>query len=164
MKAISLFILTLMVPLVVFASIAVEIEPAASPAEPFGRFMLKVGALPIAIETAEANAESITLEKALLAADAASSGIIPAKLFLEQNYPNPFNPSTMIRYGLPAQTNVRLSIHSLLGNQVKVVFEATQDPGIYTYDFSAQDLPSGMYFYRLQTDVGTLTRRMTISK
>ncbi len=89
---------------------------------------------------------------------------IPSKLFMDQNYPNPFNPTTMIRYGLPAQTRVRLTVHTLLGNQVATLVDETQQPGIHVVDFSALDLPSGAYFYRLQTDLGTLTRRMVVSK
>ncbi|MBS1911620.1 MAG: T9SS type A sorting domain-containing protein [Bacteroidetes bacterium] len=89
---------------------------------------------------------------------------IPARVFLDQNYPNPFNPSTLIRFGLPEGSYVRLTIHTLLGTPVKVVVDGWQDAGVYVLDFSAQDLPSGVYFYRLETDFGTLTRRMTISK
>jgi hypothetical protein len=89
---------------------------------------------------------------------------VPAKLVLEQNYPNPFNPSTLIRYGLPANTRVKLTVHTLLGNQIKVLVDETQDAGFYVYDFAALDLPSGAYFYRLQTSTGSLTRRMVLSK
>lgn len=89
---------------------------------------------------------------------------IPQKVFLDQNYPNPFNPSTIIRYGLPDASPVRLTIHTLLGNQVRVLIDQRQDAGVYYYDFSAVDLPSGIYFYRLQTPNGTLTRRMTVTK
>lgn len=165
---IALVVVTLLFPLMVSGSVATGVRPAEKSAELVGRYMMKVGtlssALPITIESVETRSADISLEKVLLAADAVRASAIPAKLFLDQNYPNPFNPSTMIRYGLPAQSNVRLTIHSLLGSQVKVAFEGLQDPGIYTFDFSAEDLPSGIYFYRLQTDQGTLTRRMTISK
>jgi hypothetical protein len=89
---------------------------------------------------------------------------IPEKPFLDQNYPNPFNPSTIIRYGLADASPVRLTVHTLLGNQVRVLLDQRQDAGVYYYDFSAVDLPSGIYFYRLQTPAGTLTRRMTVTK
>lgn len=89
---------------------------------------------------------------------------LPPRIFMDQNYPNPFNPSTMIRYGLPDGSNVRITIHTLLGNQVKMVVDSYQDAGVYTLNLSAQDLPSGVYFYRLETNFGTLTRRMTIQK
>ncbi len=89
---------------------------------------------------------------------------IPNRMFLDQNYPNPFNPSTMIRYGVPSETMVRLTVHTLLGNEIKVLVDERQEAGTYMFDFAALDLPSGAYFYRLQTPLGTLTRRMTISK
>ena len=88
----------------------------------------------------------------------------PLRLFLEQNYPNPFNPSTMIRYGVPTGMRVKLSVHTLLGSQIRTLVDQWQEAGTYSYDFIAADLPSGAYFYRLQTDVGTITRRMVISK
>jgi hypothetical protein len=89
---------------------------------------------------------------------------LPSKPFLDQNYPNPFNPSTMIRYGLPSDMRARMTVYTLLGKPIKVLFDERQASGIHYYDFSAADLPSGVYFYRLETPGGTLTRRMTISK
>lgn len=88
----------------------------------------------------------------------------PERLFLDQNFPNPFNPTTMIRYGVPLETNVKLTIYTLLGTPIRILVDERQEAGIYEYDFSALDLPSGAYFYRLQTPLGTLTRRMTVSK
>jgi hypothetical protein len=111
------------------------------------------------------DASGITaIEQARPAVTAAEPSGIPTKLALEQNYPNPFNPTTMIRYALPASTRVKLTVHTLLGNQIKVLVDQWQDAGSYSFDFSAQDLPSGAYFYRLQTDLGTITRRMIVSK
>jgi hypothetical protein len=89
---------------------------------------------------------------------------LPSKPFLDQNYPNPFNPSTMIRYGLPSDMRARMTVYTLLGKPIKVLFDERQESGVHYYDFSAADLPSGVYFYRLETPGGTLTRRMTISK
>lgn len=89
---------------------------------------------------------------------------VPGRLFMDQNYPNPFNPTTMIRFGLPSSSRVKLTIHTLLGNTVKTVVDETKDAGVHYIDVSASDLPSGAYFYRLQTELGTLTRRMVVSK
>jgi Rieske Fe-S protein len=89
---------------------------------------------------------------------------LPSKPFLDQNYPNPFNPTTMIRYGLPGDMQARMTVYTLLGKPIKVLFDERQESGVHFYDFSAADLPSGVYFYRLETPGGTLTRRMTISK
>jgi len=112
----------------------------------------------------DAEAGTITLQNVLDVSGVEELDSRPEQVFLDQNYPNPFNPSTIIRYGLPSQSRVRLTVHSLLGAQLDVVLDQMQEPGIYSYDFSAQNLPSGVYFYRLQTEMGTLTRRMTVSK
>ena len=88
----------------------------------------------------------------------------PGKVFLEQNYPNPFNPSTVIRYGVPSAMKVKLTVHTLLGTQIRVLVDQWVEAGTYSFDFVAADLPSGAYFYRLQSDLGTITRRMIISK
>jgi hypothetical protein len=109
--------------------------------------------------------DTITLgEVAVQLADVGDPDEIPAKAFLDQNYPNPFNPSTVIRYGLPNAMNVRMSIHTLLGEPVRLLFDGRQEAGIYYYDCSAEELPSGTYFYRLETPDGMLTRRMTVAK
>lgn len=108
--------------------------------------------------------ESIFSRFLLSGADIRGEAPAPERLFLDQNFPNPFNPTTMIRYGVPVETNVKLTIHTLLGTPVRILVDERQEAGIYEYDFSALDLPSGAYFYRLQTPLGTLTRRMTVSK
>ena len=95
---------------------------------------------------------------------AQSQGEAPKKLFLDQNYPNPYNPTTMIRYGLPAATHVKLTIYSLLGTPIQTLVDQESEAGTYIYDFSAKDLPSGAYFYRLETGLGSLTRRMIVQK
>lgn len=112
----------------------------------------------------DAEAGTLTLQEVRQISGIKTLDVIPARLFLDQNYPNPFNPSTMVRYGLPSAASVRLSIHSLVGGEIKVVLDTYQDAGVYMLDVQAQDLPSGIYFYRLQTTLGTLTRRMTVSK
>lgn len=112
----------------------------------------------------DADAGTITLQQVLEVAGLDRLDLIPSRLFLDQNYPNPFNPSTMIRYGLPEASQVKIIIHSLVGSFLRVVFDKPQEAGIHIFDLNASDLPSGVYFYRLQTDLGTLTRRMTISK
>ncbi|MCE7933375.1 MAG: T9SS C-terminal target domain-containing protein [Chlorobi bacterium CHB2] len=108
--------------------------------------------------------ESIFSRFLLTGVDIRGESPVPERLFLDQNFPNPFNPTTMIRYGIPVETNVKLTIYTLLGTPIRVLVDERQEGGIYEYDFSAIDLPSGAYFYRLQTSLGTLTRRLTVSK
>lgn len=110
------------------------------------------------------DAGTITLNNVLQVADIEGIGEIPSKLFLDQNFPNPFNPTTLIRYGLPERSHVKMTIHTLLGGEIATVVDAVHEAGAYTIDYSAHEIPSGIYFYRLQTERGTLTRRMTVNK
>jgi hypothetical protein len=79
-----------------------------------------------------------------------NEGTIPTEYALSQNYPNPFNPSTRINFSLPFESNVRLSVFNILGQEVKVLVNNQVQPvGSYNLTFDARDLPSGIYFYRL---------------
>jgi|GEM_PF-2331387 len=90
---------------------------------------------------------------------------LPTRIFLDQNWPNPFVGSTTIRYGLPADANVRLTVHSALGLQITTLFEGRAEAGVHRQPFDATGLPAGVYFYRLQTrEFGTLSRRMTLAR
>lgn len=88
----------------------------------------------------------------------------PASLYLGQNSPNPFRVGTTISYGLPTPSWVRITIHSMLGTQVRSIVNEPQKAGHYTVQFSDVDLKPGIYFYRIETDFGLLTRRMTVSR
>ena len=79
-----------------------------------------------------------------------NEGTIPTEYQLSQNYPNPFNPSTRINFSLPFESNVRLSVFNILGQEVKVLVDNQVQPvGSYNLTFDAKNLPSGIYFYRL---------------
>jgi hypothetical protein len=88
----------------------------------------------------------------------------PDKFFLYQNFPNPFNPTTKISYTLKSSGKVRLSILDLLGREVKVLLNDVINKGLYEVEFSGTDLPSGIYFYRLQSADGIITKKMTLLK
>jgi len=74
----------------------------------------------------------------------------PTKYSLMQNYPNPFNPSTSIGYVLPDRSDVSLVVFNTLGQRVATLQDGEQDAGYHEVQFNASDLPSGVYFYRLQ--------------
>ncbi len=75
---------------------------------------------------------------------------IPKQYFIDNNYPNPFNPSTIIKFGLPATSTVSLSIFDVTGRLIRKVLDSEQLPaGVYKFNFVADDLPSGIYFYRV---------------
>jgi hypothetical protein len=73
----------------------------------------------------------------------------PKAYSLEQNYPNPFNPSTMLKYSLPAASDVRLVIFNTLGQIVATLAEGLQDAGYKETEWNAYSAASGIYFYRL---------------
>ncbi|MCW8995508.1 MAG: FG-GAP-like repeat-containing protein, partial [Psychromonas sp.] len=74
----------------------------------------------------------------------------PVGYVLAQNYPNPFNPSTTIEYSLPERTDVKLSVINIVGEEVTELVNQTMDAGNHRVEFNAANLPSGVYFYRLQ--------------
>jgi hypothetical protein len=89
---------------------------------------------------------------------------IPTTFALYQNYPNPFNPSTTISYDLPERARVKLSVYNILGQEVATLVNAEQEPGRYDVKFDASGLPSGIYFYTLQTPYFTKTNKMVLVK
>ncbi len=89
-------------------------------------------------------------------------GEIPHAFILHQNYPNPFNPSTTIRYGLPARSHVALTVFNTLGQQVTTLVSGDQDPGYHEIKFDGANLPSGVYFYRMQAGAYTETRKVLL--
>ncbi len=83
---------------------------------------------------------------------------------LDQNYPNPFNPETAISYQLSAVSKVELKIFDVLGKEVQTLVNEIQSAGNYKINFDAADLPSGTYFYKLQTGDFTEVKKMTLIK
>ncbi|MFN2374770.1 MAG: BspA family leucine-rich repeat surface protein [Cyclonatronaceae bacterium] len=89
---------------------------------------------------------------------------IPVRLTLEQNYPNPFNPETMIRFALPEQADVRLTVYNLTGQNVVTLIDESRSPGWHTVRFDASGIASGLYFYQIYTGSDVLTRHMLLIK
>jgi photosystem II stability/assembly factor-like uncharacterized protein len=83
---------------------------------------------------------------------------------LEQNYPNPFNPVTNIRYALPQQSHVRITVTDATGRVLRVLRDRDERAGQYLVTLDASDLPSGAYFYHLEHDGGRITRKMLVLK
>jgi subtilisin family serine protease len=74
----------------------------------------------------------------------------PSEFGLLQNYPNPFNPITTIGYTLSEPSEVKIIVYSILGEEVASLVNMTKEAGYHKYYFSADNLPSGTYLYRLQ--------------
>jgi len=93
------------------------------------------------------------------------AGNIPGEIVLEQNYPNPFNPTTKIKFALSETQSAKLVIYDILGNEVAVPFDGTAEGGkIYDVEFKGENLSSGIYFYRLETDSKVENRKMLLLK
>jgi len=83
---------------------------------------------------------------------------------LYQNYPNPFNPKTSIKYSIPVDGHVTLKIYSAIGEEVIALVNEFKSAGNYKIDFYADNLTSGIYFYRLEANNFNLTRKMILLK
>jgi len=83
---------------------------------------------------------------------------------LNQNYPNPFNPTTSIKFQIPAKSYVTLKVFGVLGNEVKTLLNEEKEAGNYNVKLNAEDLSSGVYFYRLEAGDFVQTRKMILLK
>jgi serine protease len=89
---------------------------------------------------------------------------IPLTYSLEQNYPNPFNPTTEIRYQTKEVGNVLLTIYDVLGREVATLVNERKPAGMYTAHWNAQNLPNGVYFYRVVAGDFVETKKMILMK
>jgi hypothetical protein len=89
---------------------------------------------------------------------------IPESYSLEQNYPNPFNPSTSIRFSIPESGLVTLKVYNALGQEVASLLNEEKNAGSYEYNFNASDLSSGIYFFKIQSNNYTATKKMILMK
>lgn len=89
---------------------------------------------------------------------------LSAKVKIISVYPNPFNSSTRISFELVQPSAVHLDVFDLLGRYVETLVDESLSPGMHTVRFDARKLPSGLYFYRLQANQTTETRKMLLIK
>lgn len=89
---------------------------------------------------------------------------LPTSFQLGQNYPNPFNPTTEIQFGVDRPGNIDLSVYDVLGQRVATLARGYYRPGKYRVSFDAAEFAAGVYFYRLQTENRSLTRRCMLVK
>jgi hypothetical protein len=88
--------------------------------------------------------------------------ISPNGYFLKQNFPNPFNPSTKIQYSINIKQFVSLKVYDVLGNEVASLVNEEKAAGAHDIIFNAENLPSGVYFYKIKTENFVEARKMLL--
>ena len=93
----------------------------------------------------------------------------PSDCGLSQNFPNPFNPETQIRYDIPSETHVKLTIYDIKGRYIRTLFQGEQVAGHYHFTWDSRDetgrsVPNGVYIYQLVTESQTFARKMILIK
>jgi hypothetical protein len=102
--------------------------------------------------------------------DSKLENILPKEFMLGGNFPNPFNPSTTIEVSIPEKSELKLTIYNIVGQEVKVLFEGSAEPGRQWFVWDGKDqqgltLPSGIYLYNLITSTGVnLSNKMILIK
>lgn len=89
---------------------------------------------------------------------------IPTEYIVYQNYPNPFNPTTNIKFSLPRNSYVRLTIYDALGKEVETLVNNELVAGTHTIEWSARDMASGVYFYRIEAENFVKVNKMLLLK
>jgi hypothetical protein len=89
---------------------------------------------------------------------------MPTEYTLSQNFPNPFNPNTSISYSVKEAGFVNLKVYNLIGQEVATLVAGEMPAGSYTASFTATDLPSGVYVYRLEVNNFTAQKKMVLLK
>jgi hypothetical protein len=87
---------------------------------------------------------------------------LPTHFSLDQNYPNPFNPATTISFSLPSKSFISLKVFDALGREVSSLLSEELPAGTYSEQWTAAGLPSGVYFYRLQTGSYFETKKLVL--
>ena len=89
---------------------------------------------------------------------------VPSSFDLKQNFPNPFNPTTNINFSLPKSGFVTLKVYDMIGKEVATLVNEVKTAGNYIVGFNAANLPSGAYFYRLESNSFVDTKKMMLIK
>lgn len=89
---------------------------------------------------------------------------IPDGYRLSQNYPNPFNPSTTIEFAIPERSNVTLKVFDMHGKEVATLANDEYTAGTFRVQWDAKNFASGVYFYKLQTNEFSATKKLVLIK
>ena len=108
--------------------------------------------------------EEITISNPNINKLMVSGNLTPDQFALEQNFPNPFNPATTIRFSIPIEVQVNLSVYNILGEKVRELKNEVMKPGYFEVKFDASTIASGVYFYRLKAGEFIQTKKMILLK
>jgi C1A family cysteine protease len=89
---------------------------------------------------------------------------VPKTYNLAQNYPNPFNPSTIIKFALPKPERVNIDVYNIMGQKIETVLNEPMRAGYHEIEFNAQNLSSGVYFYRIEAGEFQQVKKMILLK
>ena len=106
----------------------------------------------------EAGMDTINLTANGIILGIENEDILPDKIFLHQNYPNPFNPVTLIKYDIPYQAKVEITIYNLLGEKVATLVSEVQKAGYHSVTWNANNMASGVYIYSFQANPTSVRR------
>jgi hypothetical protein len=94
---------------------------------------------------------------------------LPEQFILENNYPNPFNPETNISFTVPNNGNINLTVYNVMGQKVYTIVDGYTRAGNHSVkwnglDQNSNEVSSGIYFYSLKSDAGSITKTMVLMK
>lgn len=89
---------------------------------------------------------------------------VPTQFALMQNYPNPFNPTTNIKFSLPKEAKVKLTIYDAIGKEITVLVDGQLTAGSHIVQWNATNFASGVYFFRIEADNFRMTNKMLLMK
>ena len=89
---------------------------------------------------------------------------IASRYELGQNYPNPFNPTTHIRFNIPERANAKLTVFNVMGEEVATLVNGVMQAGGHTVSWNAASMPTGVYFYQLESGNFSQTKKLLLVK
>lgn len=89
---------------------------------------------------------------------------IPEKYYLYQNYPNPFNPLTSIKFDIPKQSFVKITVYDITGKEIETLVNHVKESGRYEVNWDGSNYASGVYFYKIEAEAFSEQRKMILIK
>ena len=89
---------------------------------------------------------------------------IATRFELGQNYPNPFNPTTHIRFNIPETASTKLTVFNVMGEEVATLVNGVMQAGGHTVSWNASSMPTGVYFYQLESANFSQTKKLLLVK